>query len=313
MKTTTATSRADRASRGHHVVVAPDAPASLERIVHSLLASDEPFRDLEPLASPGLNSRVAKLALETAAGTRSFAVKLYAWSPLTSLRTFARATRARTEFETLEVLASFAPAPVRAAAWGERRALGFASRSVLVTEFLPDAVSLKSWRLAFARGERPAEERERLVAALPELVRFMRCLHDSGFFARNAFQKNVLWRPSAPAAEAFSLVDLPFARLGRGPLSLRRRIYDLACLDKDASMVLSSSERLRLYLAYVGRGESESGDRSVLRRIARERSRRAHATFFSGIERGLKKHLKRTRVGKLLTGRDPEQRSRNER
>lgn len=314
MTTASRTTRSRRgADRGVRIGLAPCAPPALEVIVRSLLATDEPLEGLEPLGTPGQNTRLAKLVVETGEGPRRYAVKRYAWPILAAVRTFGHATRARSEFQALEALEPLVPSPIRAAAWGEKRALGFALRSVLVTELLEDAIDLKAWRLAFARGERPRAERERLVAALPELARLMRRLHDAGFFAANAFQKNVLWRPHAPASEAFSLVDLPFARRSRRPLAARRRLYDLACLDKDASMVLSSSERLRFFLAYEGRPSLEPGDRARLRRVSRERARREHATFFSRIERSVKKTLKRTSVGKLLVGRDPEERNRKSR
>jgi hypothetical protein len=302
---TTPRSRPPR--EGVRLGLAASAPPELEELVRSLLASDEVLDRLEPLGTPGLHTRLAKFVVETGSGPRRYAVKRYAWPFLAALRTWGHGTRARSEFSALEALEPLVPVPVRAAAWGERRALGFALRSVLVTELLEDAIDLKAWRLSFARGDRSRGERERLVQSLPELARLLRRIHDAGFFAANAFQKNVLWRPDAPAAESFSLVDLPFARCTGRPLSRRRRVYDLACLDKDASMVLSSSERLRFFLAYEGR-PLEAGDRGVLARVASERVRRAHATFFSRIERSVKKSLKRTSLGKLLTGRDPEER-----
>lgn|SRR5579883_1178941 len=295
--------------RGMSTGLASYAPTELDAIVRRVLASDDLLEGLEPLGTPGLHTRVVKLELATPEGPRRYALKRYEWSFLVAIRTLGHGTRARSEFETLLALAPLVPAPVRAAAWGERRSLGLARRSVLVTELLEDAIDLKAWRLAFGRGERSAEERTRLAAALPELARLLRRLHDSGFFAANAFQKNVLWRPDADAHEAFAFVDLPFARLGRGPLGERRRVYDLACLDKDAESVVSASTRLRFYLAYAGRPSLESGDKRVLARVARERVRRAHATFFSRIERAVKKRFKRTALGKLITGRDPESRS----
>ena len=238
-------------------------------------------------------------------------MKRYTWPFIDAVRTLGHGTRARSEFEALESLEPLVPTPVRPIAWGEKRSLGFASRSVLVTELLDGAVDLKTWRLGFVNGQRSVSERDRLVAALPELARLVARLHDAGFHARTAFHKNILWRPDAEPAKAFAFLDLPFASLRAGPLAKKRRLVDLACLDKDASMILSKSQRVRLYLAYVGRDELLPEDRGTLKRVATLTARRAHATFFWSLERRMKRSFKRTALGKLLTGRDPDRKDRN--
>ncbi|MBI3725508.1 hypothetical protein HY251_16380 [bacterium] len=262
---------------------------------------------LEPLGEPGLRSRVAKVSLDG----RAYAVKRYEYPTLYAARTLLRRSRARREFEALALLAPLVPAPVRPAAWGERRTLGLAFRSLVATEFLEDAQDLKSLRIDFHHGRKTGEERERLVRALPELARVVRRLHEAGFFAATLFEKNVLWRRDAPPAQAFSLIDLPFAEKRAAPLDPARAAYDLACLDKGARFVLRASERLSLYLAYKGSALDES-DRSFLARVARERARREHATFFSSFLQKAKKRAKRTAAGKLATGRDPELRHRKQ-
>jgi len=290
------------AERGRVLVLAPGAPAALEGLVRSLLESDEVLDRLAPIGRPGVNSRIGAVVL----GERRYALKRYAWPLVDAVRTLGHGTRARAEFEALAVLEGLVPIPVRPLAWGEKRSLGFASRSVLVTEVLEGAVDLKTWRLGFVHGERAASERAALLEALPALARLLRRLHDEGFHAGTALHKNVLWRPAAPPQEAFSFLDLPFASRFSGPLPERSRLADLACLDKDSRMVLSSSERLRFFLAYRGRLRLEPGDRAALQTIASLRARREHSTFFWGLERRVKRFVKRTVLGRFFTGRDPD-------
>lgn len=293
--------------RGLVIVLAPGAPPSLLESVRSVLETDELIEKLPPVAKPGVNARLALLEVDA----RRFVIKRYTWPFIDAVRTFGHGTRARNEYESLEVLEPLVPAPVRPMAWAEKRSLGFASRSVLVTELLADAVDLKTWRLGFVNGQRPTEERDRLVAQLPELAKLVRRLHDAGFHARTAFHKNVLWRPKAEAREAFSFLDLPFGSRRTPPLPDKLRLVDLACLDKDASMILSRSQRLRLFLVYSEKAALDPADRSALKRVAALTARRAHTTFFWGLERRMKRSFKRTALGKLLTGRDPDAKNHN--
>jgi hypothetical protein len=296
---------------GRRVYLAPGAPPELGAVVEAVLESDSALSAHDPIGLPGVQTLLVLIELPQVVGPpRRYALKRYAAPLVFAFRSLLRTSRARREHESLTVLTGFSPAAVRPAAWAERRILGVCFRSVLVTELLEDAIDLKTWRLAWNRGERPAGEREKLAAGLPELARLVRRLHDAGFFAANAFHKNILWRPLEPAARAFSFVDLPFARKSRWPLGWRRRLYDLACLDKDSPMALRASERLRFYLAYLGRDALEPADKARLRKLARLRAQREHATFLSATSRGVKKWFKRTSLGHFLTGRDPELRFR---
>lgn len=285
-----------------HVEVAPGSPASLAPFLTRVLAEDGVLEALEPLGTPGLRSRVARVELD---GKR-YAVKRYDYPLLYAARTVGRRSRARREYEALAAIAPLVRVPVRPAGWGELRKVGLAFRSLVATELLEGAVDLKAWRIAFEKGTRPAGERERLVAALPELLRMVRRLHDAGVFAATLFEKNVLWRPAAAAGEAFSLIDLPFARKGAAPLLWARVAYDLACLDKGARGVLTRTERLRLFLVHRGHDALDAEDRALLARIDRDRTRREHGTWLRWRLRLLKKRVKRTAAGRLVTGRDPE-------
>jgi hypothetical protein len=275
---------------------------SLRTILAKFLEHEDALAKLPPLGTPGLRSRVGVLEH---AGAR-YAVKRYDYPLVYAARTLGIRSRARREFEALAAIAPLVPVPVRPVAWGELRTCGLAFRSLVVTELLPGAIDLKAWRLAFEKGQRPEGERAKLVAALPELARLVRRLHENGVFGATLFEKNVLWRPAAEAREAFSFIDLPFARKRSKPLDRAHAAYDLACLDKGARPVLRRTERLALYLAYQGRERLQEEDRDLLERVERDRIRREHGTWLRWRLRLLKKRVKRTAAGKLLTGRDPD-------
>jgi hypothetical protein len=66
-------------------------------------------------------------------------------------------------------------------------------------------------------------------------------------------------------------VDLPFAgHAPPGRLPVRRRVRDLACLNKGLRLLLPAADRLRLLKRYLGPGASPEAVRDLVIRVVRQ-------------------------------------------
>jgi hypothetical protein len=275
------------------------APAALDALVRELMEVSAAWARLEPMGRQGHRTRIGRVRLDG----RAFVVKMYELPLAHAARTFLRRSRARREFQALSQLVALLPRPVRPAAWAEQRTAGLAFRSIVATEEMEGAVDLKTLREDIQKGRRSASERERLVRSLPALAAIVRRMHDAGFFAGSLYGKNVLWVATREGEDAFSVIDLPFARQRSRPLPTRDRAYDLACLDKGALGFLARAERLRFLLAYRGRKHTTREDRAFVAMIDHLRRRRSRQTPFTKLVSSARIRAEKTAVGKMLVSR----------
>jgi hypothetical protein len=105
------------------------------------------------------------------------------------------------------------------------------------------------------------EERAQVVCQLADITRR---LHEAHFFGRSLVWRNILVSRSGSAGVKLFLIDCPrggAARFGRA----RRRLRDLATLDKCAMQYCSRAERLRFLLAYRQQPRLDDAARAMLR------------------------------------------------
>lgn len=173
-------------------------------------------------------------------------------------------------------------------------------QSWLATRALPGAQNLSEWeRDARRREPRPGPLRRDDLApdevrrALPDLWRRVAALHRERFYGRTLAAKNVLAHRGPDRRLAFTLHDLPrpVHRPGR-PLSLRRAVYDLACLERWALRWLGPDERRALRAAYceaLAEGPPpEIWERRVARRVERLLNRTWGSWLLHRVRRTLK-------------------------
>jgi hypothetical protein len=100
------------------------------------------------------------------------------------------------------------------------------------------------------------------------LGRFVRRMHDAGFFAHDLHFRNVLGGPDGANGSRFVLLDLPHGyHLSPGdPRRMAAVAYDLASLDRHGAIHLSRTDRFRFLNAYLGPG---CRDRDLIAAIER--------------------------------------------
>jgi tRNA A-37 threonylcarbamoyl transferase component Bud32 len=155
-----------------------------------------------------------------------------------------RASKARREFENYATFERLGvPAAERIACGEERDWTGRLNRAFIITRALP-ASELD----AFFRATPRSVHRRQILA---ELAGMVRRLHSAGFFHHDLVARNVLVSQETPEHEPrLFLIDCPrggFASVGKE----RKRLRDLASLDKKGSQLCSRAERLRFLLRYL--------------------------------------------------------------
>ena len=174
-------------------------------------------------------------------------------------RFWMRHSKARREFENYATFERLGiPAAERIACGEERDWTGRLNRAFILTRAVPAASELD----AFFRSGPPIHHRRRILENLAGMVRG---LHSAGFFHHDLVARNILVSQETPGSEPrLFLIDSPrgeFARLGRE----RKRLRDLASLDKTASQLCSRAERLRFLLRYLEKPRVDDEVRSVAR------------------------------------------------
>jgi hypothetical protein len=273
---------------GHALAIAAwaDRPA-LRAALEDLLVKDT-VADLPRMATTR-RSVVGRLEVD---GLR-LVVKRYHEPGLFLLRAFFRASRARREVAALEVVSAVVPNPVRPVAWAERRVAGFRPRSLVVTTEMLGASSLRALR-HLAGPEREAVR----ALVLEQLPAKVAALHAARIVAWNLHAKNVL---VDPAARAIGFIDLPAAAV-HPRIGPRERVHDLACLWKELRHSLDAADMQRFLADYARAlgGPDDPADLAV--RVAARADTLDNRTPLAGVVHGLRKRLKRTRLGELLTG-----------
>ncbi len=183
--------------------------------------------------------------------------KLYE-EPRSDWRFWLRASKARCEYENYKIFARLGVPAADGLAYGEERdALGRLRRSFILTRAIPQCETLLEF---FQRGP-SREERAQVVR---QLACITRQLHEALFYGRSLVWRNILVSRGGNDAVKLFLIDCPrggAARFGRG----RRRLRDLATLDKCAVQYCSRVERLKFLLAYLKQPRLDDTARAMLR------------------------------------------------
>jgi tRNA A-37 threonylcarbamoyl transferase component Bud32 len=183
--------------------------------------------------------------------------------------TFLGTSKVRREFDNLARLRTWdldAPAPVACA---EQRRCGWLIHSWLLTEAVPQAVSLDLFirdTLANRRDARSSSSikpRRELIDSLADSVRR---LHAHRFVHGDLFWRNILLTQDAPGR--YFLIDAHAGRVWHCRAN-HHRARDLATLDAPAPSFFRRSERLRFFLRYLGHSRLSRADKALLARVLR--------------------------------------------
>lgn len=221
-------------------------------------------------------------------GPRRFYLKVYRYRGWRVLRTLLRRAKAEREFENLRSVSEACAPAVRPVAYGVRRKMGFIPRSFLVTEAAEGAHDCRALIGAYGSGRPAVVPRAAFLDLLPRIADGLRDLHRRGIYLHTAYEKNLLVWMRDGAAD-YCWVDLPFAgRTAPDRLPMRRRVRDLACLNKGLELLLSASARLRLLRHYAGPEADPARVRDLAWAVVRYTRALRDETFWSGLVRRIK-------------------------
>ncbi len=201
-------------------------------------------------------------------------------------------SRARREYGVLRAMRRLGIQAVRPIAWGERRRWGLVRTCFLITEAVPEAMSLATFLQRYAEppsalhGEREAGGssawHDRAVRVrrtiLTILARQIGHMHDAGFVHRDLFWRNVLIRALPNEEFEFYFLDASVSRRIRWRRFRQEAIVrDLAALAVLAPAFCSRADQLRFIREYLGTDHLREEERQLLGLVA-ERSIRYRAS-----------------------------------
>jgi tRNA A-37 threonylcarbamoyl transferase component Bud32 len=182
--------------------------------------------------------------------------------------TFFKASRARNEYRTLRLMRDLGIQAVRPVAFGERRHGHFLCSCFIISEAVPDAMSLASFIKRFHHHPETYRARNARHEILTSLARQVRQMHESGFVHRDLFWRNVLIRSLPDDRFEFYFLDASVGRRIR--LQQRRQefiVRDIAAMGVLAPDFCSKSDQLRFLLEYLDTSGLTADDRKWLRRV----------------------------------------------
>lgn len=188
-------------------------------------------------------------------------------------RFFGRASKARREFENYAVFERLGLRAARPVACGEERdAWGRLRRAFILTCAVAGALPLWDFVQRHCPDRRNAASRRLRQELLREIALATRRMHESGFFHHDLFWRNILVTWSGEGSPRVWWIDCPRGGFDRwSPWRWRRRLRDLASLDKLAVRVCARAERLRFVLLYLGRSRLDATAKRLIRAVARYR------------------------------------------
>ena len=187
-------------------------------------------------------------------GPDGFAVfyKQYEYQP-PSWKFVGRKSKARCEFENYEVFQRLGILSAERIACGEGRdAIGRLRRAFIITREIPNAKTLVEFFQSECRDRTKPEIRKIRAQSIRQLVEIMRRLHSASFFHHDFVWRNILVTQDPPDKPRLWLIDCPRGKFDSwSPMRRRRRLKDLASLDKVASQLCTRTERLLFLKNYL--------------------------------------------------------------
>jgi hypothetical protein len=175
------------------------------------------------------------------------------------------------EFTVARQLAAFGIGTPKTICYGEQWAGLFETRSFSITEKIPSAESLERKLPDCFAGQSTIENLKLRRDFIARLADFVNEFHETGYRHRDLYFAHIFCGDDG----TFYLIDL--ARAFKPILLSRRfRIKDIAQIHYSApGRHFSSTDRLRFYLRYTGRGKLTGRDRVLIRRVLNRAQRMA--------------------------------------
>jgi len=176
----------------------------------------------------------------------------------------------------------------RTISYGQEWGLLFEKRSFIITEKIPNAVSLERRLPRYFDRPGSVEDIRDARKFIGRAANFIRRFHDTGFRHRDLYFCHIFYNDN----DEFYLIDL--ARVFK-PLFLceRFRIKDIAQIHYSApGCYFSNSDRLRFYLGYVGSEKLTRQDKRFIKKVTTKALRMAQHDIKHGRDVPFKRRCK---------------------
>ena len=196
----------------------------------------------------------------------------------TENRYFLQQSRAANEVYSYRQLVNIGIPTLNPVALGEYREFGRLIAACIVTEEVPDALSLENYaQQQWCRL--PRAERLRVYHEIStEIIGQLQRAHRNRFFHFDLKWRNILVRRDAEGHYRCTWIDCPRGRYMR-LRSGRGMVVDLSSLARLSLSYLSKSQRLRFIYDYLGEGGSRQRARRLFKKVDRHLSRRMPKVF----------------------------------
>lgn len=178
-----------------------------------------------------------------------------------------RRSKARCEFDNYAVFARLQIPAAEAIAAGENRdRWGRLRHAFIVTRAVPASSTLVEFMQGPVRDRTTPAHRALREDLIAQLAGMTRRIHDARFFHHDLVWRNVLVSGSAAGPVRLVWIDCPRGSFARWPGSTRRRrIKDLASLDKPAGRWCTRGERVRFIREYLGLARLNADAKQLIR------------------------------------------------
>ena len=240
--------------------------STMERLARTAFETEDVPKDWD-LVSRSSRGRVYRIP--SSEGHGPVYLKLFEPHGRRRLRTLFYRSDPAQEAWSLDFLARLDIPTPRVLGVGEERSLGMAVRGWLATEEVTDSMPLISY--LEAQDWRSDISLRALHRALRRLGEHVGHFHKAGFVDGDLHLRNVLVHPVSQSKRlGFVFFDHPRSRMMKrqSAARYRRRVHDLACLDKDADAYLTPWERARVFVSYVRALGQELDRRQLMSDIA---------------------------------------------
>lgn len=185
-----------------------------------------------------------------------------------SWRYLWRASKAKCEFQNYAAFEQLGiPCAERIACGEQRDWLGRLHRAFIVTKALPNSGNLVEFVQQQCPTRATVEFRKLRALLLNQLADLTRRMHAAKFFHHDLVWRNVLVEFAPPDEPKLWFIDCPRGQFDRwSPIQHRRRLKDLASLDKSAIKFCTLGERLEFLERYLAKNKIDAD----VKRLARE-------------------------------------------
>ncbi len=189
-----------------------------------------------------------------------------------------RASKARREWESYTAFAECGvPCAERIAVGEERDGMGRLRRAFLITRAVPGAKTLTEFVQQDCADRSQPGSRSLRNQLLVQLAAMTRRIHERGFYHNDLYWRNILVTRAGNGAPELWWIDCPrghHSRFRREP----RRVKDLACVDRMASLHCTRKERLDFVRAYLGKDRLDNEVVHLARTVSTYRRRRWYSS-----------------------------------